>query len=149
VLGAAGLLAALFMPWYRLAIPDELLSEVNAAAQELGEFGPLLSQGLAGLDPIRATAWQAFGYADVVLAGLAVAVLGAAAVRLAGGPSGVWIARLGAVAAGLVLFKLASPPGASPELSEQLLEPEPGLFLALASALAIAAGGALAARSGG
>jgi hypothetical protein len=149
VLGAVGLFMALFMPWYELSLPDEFLSEVNAAAPELGEFGPLLSQGLAELDPLRATAWQAFGSADIVLAGVALAVLGAAAVRLSGGSSGVWIARLGGFAAGLVLFKLVSPPGASPELSEQLLQPEPGLYLALVCALAIAGGGALTARTGG
>jgi hypothetical protein len=148
-LGAVGLFAALFMPWYELALPAELLSETNAVASELGEFGPLLMQGLAGLDPLRATAWQAFGSADIVLAGLALAVVGAAAVRLAGAPSGVWIARLCGAAAGLVVFKLVSPPGASPELSEQLLQPEPGLYLALVCAFAIAGGGALAARSGG
>jgi hypothetical protein len=149
VLGAVGLFSALFMPWYELALPEEVLSEATRVAPELGEFAPLLTQGLAELDPLRATAWQAFGSADIVLAGLAFAVLGAAAVRLAGGASGVWIARFGAAAAGLVVFKLASPPGASPELSEQLLQPEPGLYLALVSALAIAGGGALAARSGG
>ena len=148
-LGAVGLLIALFQPWYEVNLPAEVFSEASAAAAELGEFQPLLEQTLAGLDSLQVTAWQAFGSADVVLAGLALAVLVAAVLGASGTPTGAWIARLGAAAAGLVVFKLVSPPFASPYLSEQILAPQPGLYLALVCAIGMAAGGALAARTGG
>ena len=144
--GAVGLLFTLFRPWYSLNLPDGLLSEANALAPEFGEFGALLTQGLAELEraaPLTVTGWEVFESADLVLAGLAVVVL-TAVVLSAIGPE--WIARAGAAAAVLVAYKLAAPPGASPHLSEQLLKPEPAAYLALACAVAMATGGAMAMR---
>jgi len=153
-LGAVGLLATLFRPWYELNLPEQLLSEADALAPRMGELGPLLTEGLAELEragPLTVTAWQVFESADLVLAGLAVAVLAVVALGTAGGRAsglGVWIARLGTAAAGLVLFKLLSPPGASPQLTEQLLDPQPAVYLALVCAMAITAGGAISTRAG-
>jgi hypothetical protein len=119
-LGAVGLLATLFRPWYELNLPEQLLSEADALAPRMGELGPLLTEGLAELEragPLTVTAWQVFESADVVLAGL-------------------------------VLFKLLSPPGASPQLTEQLLDPQPAVYLALVCAMAMTAGGAISTRAG-
>jgi hypothetical protein len=142
-------LFTLFRPWYKLNLPDEFLSEANALAPELGDFAPLLTQGLAELErsaAFTATGWEVFEWADIVLAGLAVVVL-AAIVLSAIGP--VWIARAGVAAAALVAYTLAVPPGASPQLAEQLLQPVSAAYVALACAVAMAAGGALAMRTRG
>jgi hypothetical protein len=147
--GAVGLLFTLFRPWYSVNLPDEFLSEANALAPELGDFGTFLAQGLAELEraaPLTVTGWEIFESADLVLAGLAVVVLAAVALS-AIGPE--WIARAGVVAAVLVGYKLAAPPGASAQLSEQLLQPEPAAYLALVCALAMAGGGAMAMRAPG
>jgi hypothetical protein len=151
-LGAVGLVITLFQPWYGLNLPEEFLAEAGALAPRMGDFGPLVSQGLAELQraaPLTVTAWQVFESADIVLAGLAAAVLGAVALGAAGAATSAWIGWLGAAAAALVLFKLASPPFAEPLVKEQLIKPEPALYAALACALAMAAGGKLAARSAG
>jgi hypothetical protein len=47
----------------------------------------------------------------------------------------------------LVAYKLAVPPGASPQLEEQLLQPVSAAYVALACAVAMAAGGAMAMRT--
>jgi hypothetical protein len=145
--GAVGLLFTLFRPWYKLNFPDDLLSEANSLAPELGDFAPLLTQALAELErssAFTATGWQVFESADIVLAALAAVVLAAAALS-AIGPE--WIARGGAAAAVLVAYKLAVPPGASPQLEEQLLQPVSAAYVALACAVAMAAGGAMAMRT--
>jgi hypothetical protein len=144
--GAVGLLITLFRPWYELNLPDELFSEANALAPQLGDFGAFFTQGLAELErtSLTVTGWEVFESADIVLAGLALVVLAAVALS-AIGPE--WIAWPGGAAAVLVAYKLAVPPGASPELAEQLLKPEPAAFFALVCAAAMAAGGAMSMRT--
>jgi hypothetical protein len=148
-LGAVGLVITLFQPWYALNLSDQFISDARALAPQMGDFAPLLTQGLAELEragPLTVTAWQIFESADVVLAALAAAVLGAVALCAAGLPIERWVGWLGGAAAALVLFKLGSPPGATPDLDEQLLKPEPALYLALVCSLAMAGGGVMATR---
>jgi hypothetical protein len=111
-LGGLALLVSLFLPWYSVAGVDRDL-----------------------------TGWQSFAVIDVLLAlaalvGIALAVTTAVrrtpavpvALGVLGGP-------VGALAALLVLIRLLDPPGPN-----ELLDLGPGAWLALAGALAVAAG---------
>jgi hypothetical protein len=126
--GAAALLISLLLPWYRLDLgPLDTSGEPERLLSELARR-------------LSVDAFEAFRYADVALALLAVTAF--AGVVL------VWLGRLdeeigrhvesvGGVATLIVLFRTVSPPGP--------LSPAWGIAVALAGSLAIA-GGAFVSR---
>jgi hypothetical protein len=157
LVGSAGLVAALFRPWYSLHIPPELFQAAVGQAQQfgvdpqkLGQAAALVAQQLQAHPP-TADAWQAFHYLDVALACIcaAVAALTLARCFIAGAavpglPS--LVSGLGAVAAALIVYRIAvhPGPGAARFAGHDLLSLESGAWLALAAAVLMAVGGRLA-----
>jgi hypothetical protein len=146
-LGAVLLLGSMFRPWYELNFPDSLLSQARAYSGRLGELGPFLNQGIDELQRrggIPVTAWQVLDSADIVLAVAAGAVIAAVLLNAAGALTrrldGA-IVLAGLVAAGIVTFRLISPPGTTPLLDEQLLSAQPAIYLALVGSLMMVFGG--------
>jgi hypothetical protein len=94
------------------------------------------------------TAWQAVASLSVFLAGVVAVVAVVASLRLGGAgrrPAaalGAMIGVLGLVAAGLILYRIGSPPGTAsrPGVTTDRAVLTPA-YLAFAAALAIAAGG--------
>ena len=153
-LGALLLLGSLWRPWYELRFPPEVLSQARAMAPHMGDLAPFVSQGvdqLSSAGAIPVTAWQAFDQADVVLAAAAAVALGLVALNLMGALTarldGV-IALAGLVGAATVAFRLVSPPGSGTPLGDQLLHPATALYVGLAGAGMIAAGGVMALTAG-
>jgi hypothetical protein len=157
LIGSAGLVAALFRPWYSLHIPPELIQAAIGQAQQLGvdpqKFGQaaaVVAQQLQAHPP-TADAWQAFHYVDVALACIcaAVAALTLARCFIAGAavpglPS--IVSGLGALAAALIVYRIAVHPGAGDArfAGHALLHLENGAWLALVAAGLMAVGGRLA-----
>ena len=110
--GGLALLAAMFLHWY----------------------------GLGGI--AEATAWQAFGVLDVVLALLALAPLGLVVVQATRTSPAIPVAfsvlatLAGALAALLILYRIVNQPGPN-----ELVDVQVGAWLGLLAALVIAAGG--------
>jgi hypothetical protein len=158
LIGSAGLIAALFRPWYSLHIPPELFQAAVGQAQQLGvdpqKFGQaaaLVAQQLQAHPP-TVDAWQAFHYVDVALACICAAV-GAltlarcfiAGAAVPGLPS--IVSALGLGAAALVAFRIVERPGSGDArfASHALVHLESGAWLALVAAALMAIGGRLAA----
>ena len=153
--GAVILLVSLWRPWYELRFPDEVLAQAREFSSRMGELGPFAQQGIDELQArgaVPVTAWQIFEQADTLLAVAAGLVLGLVLLNafgaLAARQDGV-IVLIGLVAAGLVAFRLVSPPGADMPAGLDLLHPATGAYLALAGALLMAGGGMLAAMRTG
>ncbi len=157
-IGSAGLVAAMFRPWYSLHIPPELFQAAVGQAQQFGIDPQRLGQAAAAAaqqlqaHPPTADAWQAFHYVDVALACIcaAVAALTLARCFIAGAavpglPS--LVSGLGAVAAALIVYRIAvhPGPGTAQFAGHDLLRLEDGAWLALVAAVVMAAGGRLAA----
>jgi hypothetical protein len=145
--GGLGLVIAMSGPFYRLAIPSSFLDRLDGASSQFGLLGPYLRQGtefLRNHGPIGVTAWKAFGGVDVALAVLAVIVAGLALLVLTGRGTNVGNAMsLGALlAVGLVVFRMFARP-----MPSEILSLGWGAYLALASAIAMLAGGLLTARA--
>jgi hypothetical protein len=121
-LGGLGLLVALFLPWY----------------------------SLEGKHTADVTAWQAFSVTDIVLAAAAATALSVAIcvlfrISVSYPVAGSSVATcVGFVAVILIVIRMIDPPGSSdPRLEFGLWSPslEVGLWLGLASAIAITVGG--------
>ena len=158
LIGSAGLVAALFRPWYSLHIPPELFQAAVGQAQQLGvdpqKFGQaaaLVAQQLQAHPP-TVDAWQAFHYVDVALACICAAVAALtlarcfiAGVAVPGLPS--IVSSLGVAAAVLVVYRIVDQPGSGDArfAGHALIHLESGAWLALVAAVAMAVGGRLAA----
>jgi hypothetical protein len=143
-LGAVGVVASLWAPWYGFVIPQAAIQQALQGAHQFGVLGPVISRGatlLEHLGPLHLTAWQAMTTTPALVLVTAVIGGGLALLALTGRADGV--ARVIAAAGGatvlLVLYRLVSRPGPG-----GLLHPGWGLFLALFSGAAVAVGGLLA-----
>lgn len=120
--GAVALLASMFLHWYRLDLP--------VPADGLDPFVP------------EATAWQAFGVLDVVLALLALVPLALvftqATRRSPAIPVffSVMTVLAGALATLLILYRIVNQPG-----DNQFVEVQIGAWLGLLAAAVVTAGG--------
>jgi hypothetical protein len=132
------LLISLFLPWWSL--PGDWIG--------LGPAGPVEGPGLDGPGMVTDwTAWQIFGFADVLLtllALLAILVFAIVARATAAGPgvaAETLVAPLAVVAAIVALVQVLSTP-ASLEVAPPLAQAstEPGAWLGLAATLGVLAG---------
>jgi hypothetical protein len=154
---SAGLIVALFRPWYSLHIPPELFQAVVGSASSLGIDPQRLSQASAmvaqqlAAHPPTVNAWQAFEYVDVALACICAAVASLTLARLLLPGASLpglhkLVSGLGLVATALVVYRIAVHPGPGDTFAgHALLRLENGAWLALAAAVAIAVGGRLGA----
>ena len=163
-LGAAVLAVSVFLPWYGVSITASgaasAQQQLATVAQEYGnstlqagasELGAEFSS-LAGRQLATVSAHDALKDISLILLLLAGVSLVVSLLRLAGGTGlleagGVQIALVGCVAALFVLYRMLTPPGAQTNLVSLSLSW--GIWLALLSTAAIAAGGFLAASSQG
>jgi hypothetical protein len=157
--GASGLLLIIFMffGWFEL-------TGVSAAVPGFEEtIGGEELQGLAeaeGQDTV-ASAWQSFGFIDIILFLVALAAIGLAVLAATGArldlpvPAGTIVAALGGLAVLLILFRLISPPdlvgafgGTVPEGIdiETDVGRKIGVWLGLLAAIGITLGGLLSMR---
>jgi len=151
LVGAAVTAVSLWLPWYMVSLPDEIKRAAGAQTTQLPSTLGEVARELISVLPskVSATGWQALHSADAVL--MALALVGAAVVLLATGVAGPGMrvdaaaagriaAIAGAVAAVLVVVKIADRPGPSEPVSVRY-----GAWLALGGAVAMAVGGCLAA----
>jgi hypothetical protein len=137
---------SLWLPWYTISFPQSALDSLRQFSQQLGTLGALVRSGaqlLSRLGPFHVTAWQAFKTTPDVL--LVAAIIGGGIALLAladraGSTSGLTMLA-GAVAAGLIGYRIAVPPGQS-----SFVSPAWGIYVALLSSLAMLAGGFLSGR---
>jgi hypothetical protein len=150
-LGAGTLIASLFAPWYSLQFPAGLIDGItNQVAPQLGAFGGLLREGAQALNnagPINLTAFDIFKQLDIVLVVLGVVALLLTILAYTGraGYVGHMIALAGAVAAGLIVYRIFRPPGPG-VLGANLLQVQWGAYVGLGGALLTAAGGQMVSR---
>jgi len=143
-LAALGLLASIWAPWYRFQIPDAALNAAVQNAQQFGILGPIITQGagmLKEIGPLHVTAWQAFTFSPAVLLVVGVVAGGLALLALterAAGVAGV-IAGAGMCGVAMAAYRIADRPGLT-----GLLHPAWGLYLSLASSVAVLVGGVIA-----
>jgi len=158
-LAAVVLALSVFAPWYGVTItPVGALAakqELVTVAHEFGNatfqfraigFGDQM-QSLAGHQIATLSAHQSMGHVSLILLALAGIALLASLLRLADMrglffATGSQIALLGAVAFVVVFFRLLVRPGGNVDLIA--LSPGWGIWVALLSAAAVAAGGLLA-----
>jgi hypothetical protein len=123
--GGIALLAAMFLHWYALdlgPVPDAVSDFVDIGAE--------------------ATAWQAFGVLDIVLALLALVPLGLVITQATRSSPSIPIAftvlttLAGALAALLILYRIVNQPGPN-----DVVEVQAGAWLGVLAALVIAGGG--------
>src|SRR5947209_7656307 len=115
-LGGGGLAISLWLPWYTIDIPQAALNSVTRLSQQFGALGPLVRSGaqiISQLGPFHITAWQAFKATPDVL--LIAAIIGGGLALLAladraGSTAGLTMLA-GAIAAVLVGYRIAVPPG--------------------------------------
>jgi len=143
-LGAAGLIVSLWLPWYTFRIPPAAIDYAEQLAKQFGALGPLISRGAqlaSQLGPLHLSAWHAFSTTPAVL--LVIGVIGGGLSALALTDRAAGAARLTMLASvvGVALsgYRIVDPPGQG-----DLLHPAWGIYLALAGAVAMLAGGALA-----
>jgi hypothetical protein len=155
--GALVALLSLFRPWYEVRIPDSVVQMFGSGGQLGGDPGLLgqLSRGLAASLPssIEASGWKELAGADVALCAGAAAVV-ALVLAVAGtfGPgvridqrtAGSAVAAIGAGALVVVLVHVVHKPGAGGALADAV-KLRSGIWMALAGAVAMLAGGLMAA----
>jgi hypothetical protein len=146
VLGGIALIASLWLHWYSFRIPAAVIDSAEGIARQLGFSEAAVTsnaQLLNQLQPFHVTAWQTMTTIPGVL--LAAAVVGGGLSLLAVSGRASSVAKLvsfaGAIAAVLVVYRWAAPPGPG-----GILHPAWGLWLALAGSVALITGGALAGR---
>ena len=142
-LGAAGLVASLWLPWYTIQIPQAALNSAAEMAKQLGALGPLITSGtrlIGQLGPFHLTAWQTFNTTPAVLLVVGIVGGGLAVLSLTdrAGNTSQLTTLGGVVGALLVGYRIAMPPGQG-----SFVHPAWGIYLALVSALVMVAGGAL------
>jgi hypothetical protein len=144
--GAMALVVSLFLPWYSLELGSVLGQALNTQAQalpeglrEVGEaIASRLASGLSG------TGWEVFEGTDIALLVCAIVVFGLTVLAtgispgISANPDAIaaLIAPAGLAATLLVVWKLIDQPD-----PHQLFSVEPGAFVALSGALAMALGG--------
>lgn len=150
--GALLALAGLWAPWYRLDLPDGFFggvaSQVVPADGSAGSaFFQMFASQIDTLERegrLQVDAWDVFRYIDTGIAVLAVLAIVALVLTHTGHierfPSDA-VSLAGIVAAGLVIFRIANPPGATGLLHVML-----GAWVCLAGAVLIVAGSRLAFR---
>lgn len=149
VLAGAGLvLLGLWAPWYRLHLPPGFIASFGrAAAADPSGMLAVLAAPMTELDragAIQATGWQAFEHLDVVMAGLAVVGIGAVVATHMGYAERLpadTVTLVAAVVAGVVVFRVVSPPGPA-----ALLDTMWGAWMTLAGAVLMFAGARVARR---
>jgi hypothetical protein len=136
-----------WQPWYALRLPRAFLDQLDALSGNLGSFGGYLRSGVdyartAG--PIPLSAHDVFHAIDVELVLIAVVVVGILLAGLSRGQpvfstgDGGALAGLGTMAFCLVGYRILFPPGPA-----ELLTLRPGIWVGLAAAGGICAGGLL------
>ena len=152
-LGAAGLGASVFLPWYHLTLTSAGVAAaqqgVNQAVQQFGS--PLLQglagnlansfNGLAGHSIGTVSAHQVLKVIGVLLLILSAIALVATLLRLADmaqAPAGLHIASVGVTAALFVIYRIAVPPQADGDYVS--VSVSWGAWVALLSCAAIAVG---------
>jgi uncharacterized membrane protein YtjA (UPF0391 family) len=142
-LGAVGLVASLWSPWYSFRIPGSVLDQAVQSAQQYGVLAPIISQGAAlvrQLGPIQVNAWQVFTATPAALLVVGVIAAGLSLLTLAGRATGVSriVVRVGVAGLVISLYRLAVRPAPS-----DILHAAWGLDLALAANIAVIVGGLL------
>jgi hypothetical protein len=151
LLGASTLIASLFAPWYSLRFPPGLINGItDQLAPQLGAFGGLLRQSAQLLNssgPIDLTAFDVLKQMHTVLLVLGVIALLLTILAYTGraGNVGSMIAVAGAIATGLVVYRILKPPGPG-GLPFDLLHVRWGAYVGLAAGLLTTAGGYLLTR---
>ncbi|WCB96824.1 hypothetical protein DSM104299_05592 [Baekduia alba] len=154
--GALGVLLALWRPWYSVTFPPQIREAFGTSGQ-LGQDPGLLGQmarSLAAALPasIEASGWKELQGADVALCVAAVAVCVlvlvaadafGAAVRIDPHACGSAIAALGAATLAIVGLHVVHKPGGA--AAADYVHVEQGVWIALAGAGAMLAGGLMAA----
>ena len=161
-LGAALLAVSVFLPWYALSFTASGIAytqqQLDNVAAQFGN-GALQSQvnnlhagfaGLAGHQFTTLSAHQALKYINVVLLILAAIALIASLLRLAGvtelpSSGGDPLVIAGMLATVCVLFRIVDPPAPAEGLLSLSLSS--GIWVALASSVAILAGGLWSGRA--
>jgi hypothetical protein len=150
--GALLCLAGLWAPWYRIDLPDGFFggvaSQVVPADGSPGSaFFQMFANQIDTLEQqgrLQADAWEVFRYVDTGIALMAVAAIAALVFSYTGHlerfPSDA-VSLAGIVAAGLVIFRIANPPGPA-----GILEVMAGAWVCLAGAVFIVVGARLAFR---
>jgi hypothetical protein len=157
LLGAVLALLSLSRPWYEIRIPDSVLQMFGSGGRLGSDPGLLgqLSRTVATALPssIAASGWKELEGADLALclgavavAGLVLAVAGlfGSGVRIDRRTAGSAIAVVGAVALAIVVVHILHKPGAGSALSGAV-RLRSGIWMALAGAVAMLAGGLMAA----
>jgi hypothetical protein len=102
--GAAGLVASLWAPWYTFRIPAAAIAGAAQLSSQFGAFGPLVQEGanlLHNLGPIQLTAWDVLKQVPIMLILTGGAGGGLAMLALTGRAQGA--GRLVAWAGGVAL----------------------------------------------
>jgi hypothetical protein len=151
VAGLAGLalIICMFLPWYGLGLGGDV------PTVEIPDIPGIDEESLGGLEDSPevdddADAWDSltdfdgFLIAAAGMAGIALALLAGAGRRLnlGGLPRGSVTAALGALAVGLILWRIFAQPVPGADL-------EFGIFLGLAAAIGVTVGATMALREGG
>jgi hypothetical protein len=157
LVGAVLALLSLFRPWYEVRIPDSVLQMFGSGGKLGSDPGLLgqLSRSVATALPssIAASGWKELQGADLALCVGAVGVIAAVlAVAGAFGPgvrvdqrsAGSAIAVVGAVALAIVAVHIVHKPGAGSPMADAV-HLRSGIWMALAGAAAMLAGGLMAA----
>lgn len=143
IAGASGvvLIAALFLPWYRILGAGIAEGPVGDVIEDLGG-----AVGLDVSDAVSRTAWESFEITDVICLLAGALAIARAAVALLGGdddpavPGSTLVAAIGATALALVGYRTVNPPGVGSDR-------ELGLWLGLVAAGGIVYGSVLAVQA--
>jgi hypothetical protein len=166
--GALILLVSLWLPWYAVRLPDALrdafkglgsgAAQGSAPAGSAQGFQQAFSGFLSGIaaampEEITAKGWTALDGADVALAGisaiailLALSISGSGLVRMDPADAARGLMVVGAIALGIVLYHVISPPGhdAPAIFGKDLVKLRYGLAVAGLGAVCIGIGGMMA-----
>jgi hypothetical protein len=143
--GSASLIFSLWQPWYGFRIPGLIIQHAEQVAHRLRLLDPVVRRAAEvarRVGGLHVNSWQLLTTTPAVLLVVGVLAGGLAVLAFAGRANGVARVVAGAAAIGVAvaLYRYLRPPGAP-----GLLAPAWGLDLALASAVAVLAGGLLAA----
>ncbi len=147
-LGAAGLVASLWLPWYSFTLPPAALDTLAQTAQQLGPLGSLVTRGaqlLSELGPLHVTGWQALKTTPVVLLVIGIIAGGLSVLALTERATNtarltILLAIVGSL---LVGYRVAVPP-----VQADFVHPTWGIYVALVSGLVMLAGGMVAGSEG-
>jgi hypothetical protein len=140
IVAALVLVGALWLPWYSIRIPADVLDQ---GAAQFGGFGAELAQAIANLGTIHADAWDVFNATPIELLAVAVfaASLAFSGLNDAGVGGGRVITWLGLAACVISIYRLVDRPGGG----SGFVHPAIGLWLELAAGITIVVSGAIVA----